>query len=855
MSRFLRFFLFNLFFMFIPGISYAGLINGKVTDNKKVSLPYATIYVQGTTIGSSAGADGSYELSLTPGTYKIVCQYIGFRQQSYNITIVGNETVKHDFVLDDESLMMNEVVIRANTEDPAYPIIRKAIAKRKFHLEQITTFQTDIYLKSAIKNREIPKKILGQKVTAADLGVDTSGKGILFLAEENATFYKKGDKRRTIIHSVRESGNPHGVGFSQFPPVISFYQNNVNLTSSNPRGFVSPISDFALDFYKYKLEGEIKQGNHTIYKIKVQPKRLYEPIFNGIIYIVDEDWAIHSLDVYLTNRNNLDLFDTLKVSQVYLPLQGDNWVIKNQVLFFAIKILGLDITASGVTVYNNQKVNIPVADTLFKNSIVSSYDKVANKKDTSYWTDTRPVALEEDEKRDYIRKDSIYHVEESPAYKDSIRRKENKFSAFKFLFSDTRYKTKENKDVFSLNPIIVGLADYNGGMLNYNIVEGLYLAPRISWIHKVDTEKVLHTEVAPRYGFGNTHLNAIGRVEYIANDPTWIGRKWLIGIAGGKYIFQYNSENPVSPLFNTVSALLWRESDLKIYERTDASVYVNRVYGNGWKWDLKFSYQHRIPLQNNTDFSFAAKRADGFGSNVPEHLLHVATNQEWVEHDAAIAHAYISYQPGFKFAQFPDYKLGRSNKPVFSLYYDKGIPDLFNSKVDYDKWRFDVEGNQRLKLIGTLAYNIGVGGFFNTNYVSIPDLNHLYGNRGIGFASGYLHSFQFAQYYDWSNKENLYGEAHLEYSLLGLLSNKIPVLRQARWYLVTGGNAFYAKQDNYYSEAFIGITNLGFYNIRLIRVDFVQSWDSKGGRNSGIRFGINAIGLVTAKPKEKNIEW
>jgi len=69
-------------------------------------------------------------------------------------------------------------------------------------------------------------------------------------------------------------------------------------------------------------------------------------------------------------------------------------------------------------------------------------------------------------------------------------------------------------------------------------------------------------------------------------------------------------------------------------------------------------------------------------------------------------------------------------------------------------------------------------------------------------------------------------EAHIEYHLKGLLSNKIPLLRQAQWYLLFGGNAFYAGQNFYYTEAFIGIDNIGYKVIRGLRVDFVQSWDS-----------------------------
>jgi len=145
--------------------------------------------------------------------------------------------------------------------------------------------------------------------------------------------------------------------------------------------------------------------------------------------------------------------------------------------------------------------------------------------------------------------------------------------------------------------------------------------------------------------------------------------------------------------------------------------------------------------------------------------------------------------------------------------------------------------------LGNLSYNIIAGGFINTNYVSIPDLKHLAGNQ-VTLAAPYLQSFQLAPYYRYSNKESLYGELHLEYNMRGRLTNKIPLLRQLRWYLLAGTNTFYASETNYYTEAFIGIDNIGWKMWRFLRVDVVRSWDYMNRVQTGIRIGIDPNGLV-----------
>ncbi len=838
--------------LLLPCSLFAGMLKGKVTDEKGGLLPYATVFIEGTTIGTNANGNGDFELAIEPGLYKVVCQYVGYKQASFNLTVIGTETTQHTFILKSQNLEMKEVVIHVSSEDPAYPIIRKTIKRRKFHLEQVHSFQTSIYLKGLARSRKMPDKFMGQKVKDDETVVDSIGKGILYLMEENADFYTQDNKEKTVIHSVHESGNNNGLGFSQLPPVVTFYDNNVNLLGRQNRGFISPVSDNALLYYKYKLQGQFVENGHTIYKIKVTAKRAFEPCFNGTIYIVDEDWAIHSLNMTLAKKSGMDIFDTMVVSQLSLPLQKDTWVIKSQVEYVTVNLLGFDITANFVTVYNNQKINSPIPDSVFAGKVTSAYDKTANKKDSTYWTESRPIPLETDEKHDFVTKDSLFKKLKDPARVDSVRRKQNKPKPFALLLGGYDYSGKDYKNTFKTNSLLLGLGTDN--IINYNIVEGFNIAPKVQWKHMVDTGVYLVGDIAARYGFSNTHFNSVARLYYIRRDRALLNNSWLYGIEGGKYVYQYNPDNPVLPWFNTYDALFLRENDLKLYERWDGSAFIRRNYGDGLSWIVKASYQERIPLQNTVYYSFFDATRNGFADNTPPHLLQTAT--AWEKNDAALIYASVTYKPGITYTQYPDYKVANGSAwPRFTLTYDKGIPGILNSVSDFDKWRFTVTDELHLRLLGNIKYNFAVGGFLNTNYVSIPDLMHIYGNRGIGYVAPYLQSFQFAQYYDFSNKASLYGEAHVEYHLNGLLSNKIPLLRQARYYLLFGGNAFYINQGQYYTEAFVGIDNIGWKLLRILRIDFVQSWDSYMGHNSGIRFGLNLPGIPQAKNNPTHSEW
>jgi len=530
--------------LMLPYNIIAGVLKGKVTDEKGTTLPYATVFVESTTIGVTANGNGDFELVLVPGLYKVVCQYIGYKQSSFNLSLTGNETIEHVFVLKGQSLEMKEVVVHANSEDPAYAIIRHVIAKRKFHLGQVRSFQTSIYLKGVVRTRKMPEKLMGQKVRDDETIVDSAGKGVLYLTEEYADYYASGKSEKTVIHSVHESGNNNGLGFSKFPPVITFYDNNVNLFGEEQggRGFISPVSDNAMLYYKYKLLGQFREQGNTIYKIRVTQKRAYEPCFNGTIYIVDEDWAIHSLNMTLAKKSGMDIFDTMRVDQLFLPLQKDNWVIKSQLQYFTVNLLGIDGTGSFVTVYNKQKVNEPIPDSTFAGKVTSAYDKSANKKDTGYWKDARPIPLEEDEKRDFIVKDSVYKKLNDPDRLDSMRRKRNKLKPLGLLTEGYSFSSKKNKNIYKTNSLLIGLGGDN--VVNYNIVEGFNIAPKIHWQHFIDTGKYLVGDAAVRYGFSNRHINSVARLYYLTRDRAFRNRAWLFGAEGGKVCLSIQSGEP-----------------------------------------------------------------------------------------------------------------------------------------------------------------------------------------------------------------------------------------------------------------------------------------------------------------------
>ena len=86
------------FFTAIGNLIHAAGITGTVTDNKGNVLPFASILIKGTTKGGTANNEGRYQLNLEPGTYTVVCQYVGYNRQE-KVVEVSTETVTLNFQL------------------------------------------------------------------------------------------------------------------------------------------------------------------------------------------------------------------------------------------------------------------------------------------------------------------------------------------------------------------------------------------------------------------------------------------------------------------------------------------------------------------------------------------------------------------------------------------------------------------------------------------------------------------------------------------------------------------------------------------------------------------------------------
>ena len=109
-----------LFVMLIlPASSVAQVtvsISGNITDEAGAPLLGATVFLEGTQIGSTTDFDGFYTIAgVAPGTYNLIASFIGFESQTkFNIQVKSVSNQAYNFTLIETAIELEGVEVRAD---------------------------------------------------------------------------------------------------------------------------------------------------------------------------------------------------------------------------------------------------------------------------------------------------------------------------------------------------------------------------------------------------------------------------------------------------------------------------------------------------------------------------------------------------------------------------------------------------------------------------------------------------------------------------------------------------------------------------------------------------------------------
>lgn len=94
-----------------------GTIKGKLLDGEinNEPLPYATVSLKGTTIGTETDEEGNYRFSAPAGTYYLVLSFLGYQTLEVPITVIAGESVTVNRTLVAASVGLEEIKLSVTT--------------------------------------------------------------------------------------------------------------------------------------------------------------------------------------------------------------------------------------------------------------------------------------------------------------------------------------------------------------------------------------------------------------------------------------------------------------------------------------------------------------------------------------------------------------------------------------------------------------------------------------------------------------------------------------------------------------------------------------------------------------------
>ena len=129
----------------------------------------------------------------------------------------------------------------------------------------------------------------------------------------NCITFSLPNKVEEKVISIRTNGDNQGTSPAPYIQT-SFYQDKINEV-------VSPLSKSAFIYYQFTFQGSFFDQDLLINKIKVTPRSRGEKVFEGYIYIIDDLWAIHSLDL----KTSVLGFQ-IHAKQQYAPVADKVWM-------------------------------------------------------------------------------------------------------------------------------------------------------------------------------------------------------------------------------------------------------------------------------------------------------------------------------------------------------------------------------------------------------------------------------------------------------------------------------------------------------------------------------------------------
>ncbi len=743
-------------------------LSGWIVNDKKEPLSLASVEIKELRKGSVSKDDGSYEFYLERGKYDIVVSLVGYKSKVATVYI-NNEDVSEIIHLEDaESGNLAEVLIKVKARDRAEELIRNVLRNKESILDAIGSYSYNAYIRafqmdsvSAKKKPENAGDSIAKEsyddmsLTEVSLKVDRNENGQL--KEEKLGIVRRGSTESLFYLSALEGD-------------FYIYNNLINAPPVSKIPFVSPLSYSGMVAYKFKTISIDRTIKPKVYTIAIIPRLLSNATIEGEISIQDSTWAVFSADFRLPPAH-MPEFDYMEVKQQYEKVGDSARMITRQQFTYYSKTKKGKLFGETIVAYSNYELKKNFKKGYFGNE-VSSTSEEAYRKDSTFWKSVRLEPLSRQQELYARYQDSIYLLMRSEAYLDSMDRVLNKITWKKMLIFGQIFNDHRKERMWILPPITSLIQPVAFG--------GMRLKLAGAYRKTFPSRKKLALEADISYGFRNHDVNGELSVQRLYNPFD----KGEFSIRGGRnFEFIYPGDAWVNVLKRS-------------------NIYLNNYVEVEHGLDI-FS---GVRLLNSFQVAFRRSVIDYKVSNNADSIFGIPNEPpvDFEPYNATYNQVKIYYTPKLRYIREPKEKIYIGSKwPTFYVIWRKGIPKLFNSKIDFDYLEFGLEHHLQLGVAGQTNYIIKSGDFTNTKDLRIIDYKFMRQGDPLFFQNP---NKAFQALDSTFPVFHRFFQGNLVHEFNGFLINRIPFFKKLKLQEVAGGGFLITKDRSLrYLEFFAGI--------------------------------------------------
>ena len=823
-------------------ITIQGTVTDSITNEK---LPYASLMVRGTTLGTATDMNGYFKLTLPNHIQTLEISYLGYDTQQISISSQTNKPMV--IRLKPSGITLQEVTIKPNKEkyskkdNPAVLFVKQMIERRhSYHPHDKDYFQYDQYEKILIGLNEFEQKAKknGKKGKFDFLNdyVDTleTGTTILPILEkekiETVLYRKEPKSEKRIVKGQRSSGIDETLsqdGVQQFLDEVfkdvDIFQNNIPLFLQR---FVSPLSNIGPHYYKYFLLDTLSIDNQPCVDLGFTPFNPETFGFTGHLYVtLDSTYFIQKAVLNVPKDINLNFVSQMSIEQTFKRTEDNTRLITKDDITVHFKLTenSKGMYARRLNKYTNHTFEVPT-NGIHIQAFAQSHPvitlKDAHAHPDNFWKEQRPK--EAIRKNNKPLKDMMKELRSIPIYYYTEKAISILFSGYMQTHPDA---PKSKFEVGPMNSTIGG-----------NELEGFRL--RTGGGTTPSFSKHLFLEGYTAYGFKDKKLKYDLAAEYSFNERKQYLKEFPRHSIRLEYmydVYKLGEQYMNTSKDNMLLSIKRMKGMHATYQRQAELGYIREFY-NGLSYGINFRNRRE----------YATHYAQFIQHNPQGRISSIA------HYDMSTLEIKFRYGKNEKFYQTRNVRIPITYDAfIFNLSHIMAKKNVLRSAYDYHRTDIGVQKRFWFSAFGYLDVILKAGKVWTEvpyPLLILPNANMSYTIQPETYTNMNPLEFINDEYASWD----------LTYYMNGNLLNRLPLIKKLRWREVfcfrgLWGNLteknnplfnskalFLFPKDTYimgntpYMEASVGIENI----FNAIRVDYVwrlNYLDHPGIQKNGIR--------------------